>query len=310
MHTDENLQGRGLALCSMCSLCNSDLDSTNHLFFSCKFSISIWNWLSSQFHHQVDVSSLDSLILFYLKDWSPQLKVAITSSIVNSLAIVWFCRNKARFDNLKINLYEAFSMIKCNTFLTGNHSAKTARNSMLEFKIFKVFNVNLNCRKAPDIIEVLCKPPNFGWVKVNSDGAAIGCPGFAGGGGFGAYFGIQNSLYAEIMAAIVVVKIASHKGWSRIWLETDSTVLIDCFLLKKQVPWKLRNLWLKCLHSISLIKFKVSHIYREGNSCADLLANCGVKFKTDCWWNTTPSIISQDLNRNRNSLPFYRFRNL
>jgi len=38
------------------------------------------------------------------------------------------------------------------------------------------------------------------------------------------------------------------------------------------VPWRLLNRWLNCMALFKEMKFKVSHIYGEGNRCADLLA--------------------------------------
>lgn len=46
-----------------------------------------------------------------------------------------------------------------------------------EFQILHRFNVPGKPRK--EVLEVLRKPPAIGWVKVNTDGSAIGFPSIA-----------------------------------------------------------------------------------------------------------------------------------
>jgi hypothetical protein len=56
-----------------------------------------------------------------------------------------------------------------------------------------------------------------------------------------------------------------------------------------------------------LKNFIVSHIYREGNNCADSLANLGLGFDGFLWWQDAPNIIRQDLVKNMLGMPNYRF---
>lgn len=53
------------------------------------------------------------------------------------------------------------------------------------------------------------------------------------------------------------------------------------------------------------MQFKVSHIYREGNRCVELLAAQGIKYQIDSWWDVMP-FFSIDFFRDT-SLTFYRF---
>ncbi|XP_019455084.1 PREDICTED: uncharacterized protein LOC109356206 [Lupinus angustifolius] len=180
MPTDDNLKMRGLALPSICNLCWSTEESSAHLFFNCSFSKLIWNWLSTQLGYSIDHASIKSL-LSISTIWSPQLKQVLISSIVNSIAVIWHCRNKSRFDNLTINFAQAIQMIKLNTSFTGNFTKLCAKPSLLEFSILRAFQVNGKYSKAPAISEVNWAMPLMGWVKINTDGAAKGSPGHAGG---------------------------------------------------------------------------------------------------------------------------------
>jgi ribonuclease HI len=66
--------------------------------------------------------------------------------------------------------------------------------------------------------------------------------------------------YHELVAAVLAIEIAAQKGWTNLWLETDSMLI--AFQAAKVVPWSLRNRWDDCL-SLSIISkmdFFVTHI--------------------------------------------------
>ncbi|KAF1865677.1 hypothetical protein Lal_00021708 [Lupinus albus] len=125
-------------------------------------------------------------------------------------------------------------------------------------------------------------------------------------GGFAAFFGITDSLFAEVQAAIMAIEIANKKGWKNIWLECDSTLVVDIFKGRGVVPWRLVNSWLRCIHGISSMRFIVTHIFREGNTCADRLAAFGVTSKVYTWWDVIIRFIFEEFNRNRLGVPNYR----
>jgi len=58
----------------------------------------------------------------------------------------------------------------------------------------------------------------------------------------------------------------------------------------------IRNRWINCLESIRNMNFLVSHIYREGNSCAHGLTNLGLALSSLVWF-------PPDYVRNRLGLP-------
>lgn len=99
----------------------------------------------------------------------------------------------------------------------------------------------MRSRKILESARLIWLIPSARWVKVNTDGASWGCLRHAvdGGifrgscgeyiGGFSAYFGIINSLYAELMAAILTIDHANIFGFRRLWLECDSMMVIQAF---------------------------------------------------------------------------------
>ncbi|GAU48946.1 hypothetical protein TSUD_285350 [Trifolium subterraneum] len=176
--------------------------------------------------------------------------------------------------------------------------------------------------KAPVIKEVLWQPPILNWMKCNSDGASSGNPGNSSCGGifrnaeaifkgaFAINLGIQSSLFAELMGAMIAIEIAHQNGWKQLWLETDSMLVIAAFKDLKIVLCVLRNRWENCIYLTSSMDFFVSHIYRKGNSCADAMANLGLSLphtSTHSWWSSMPQVMSIDFARNRLDLPCFRF---
>ena len=79
------------------------------------------------------------------------------------------------------------------------------------------------------------------------------------------------------------------------------------FKSKSIVPWHLINRWENCIHLTSSMSFFLIHMYREGNHCADQLANIGLSLNTSFWWDHLPQQISEAFTRNRLGLPYFRF---
>jgi len=55
------------------------------------------------------------------------------------------------------------------------------------------------------------------------------------------------------------------------------------------------------------MNFVVSHIYREGNHCADRLANFGLSIQGISFWYYVLVIISNSFVNNKLGLPSFRF---
>ncbi|PON37013.1 Ribonuclease H, partial [Trema orientale] len=160
--------------------------------------------------------------------------------------------------------------------------------------------------KAPRILEVQWHVPPVGWLKVNTDGSAFGSPGLAGCGGifrtsrgffkgaFAISLGKCFAFEAELAGAIHAISYSWDFGWKNLWLESDSSYLVT--LLKAHspsVPWRWKPSWLRCIDRISKMNFHVSHIFREGNSVAVLLASGATSIQAPTWWHHTPSFIQE-----------------
>jgi hypothetical protein len=90
-------------------------------------------------------------------------------------------------------------------------------------------------------------------------------------------------------------------------LETDSALVVSTFNNpSKHVAWQLRNRWKNVMFMASQMNLIVSHIYREGNQVADLLANYGLNLTSFVFWIDTPLFISDWVNRNKVGIPSFR----
>ena len=306
--TDDNLSKRGCHLPSICNLCGKEVETSVHLFFQCIFAKFIWSWLSSTINVQCSFLSFHEALALYNRNWSPLCKLTILATIINCCNVIWFCRNQRRFSEKLIHPKSSINLIISATSLSGNLCKLHATSSITDFTILKAFKVLLRPPNAPKIIEVIWQPPIFNWIKCNIDGASIGNLGISSCGGifrnsnfdflgaFASNLGLNNSLNAELTGAMFAIEIAYQKNWRYLWIEPDSMLVTLAFKSSKLVPWHLQNRWDNCIHVISSMDFMVTHIYREGNHCADKLANIGLSSQSFTWWDQMPTQIGGGLH--------------
>ncbi|XP_057808585.1 uncharacterized protein LOC131023059 [Salvia miltiorrhiza] len=101
--------------------------------------------------------------------------------------------------------------------------------------------------------------------------------------------GIGYAFEAELLAVITAIQIANDRQWFYLWLESDSTYIVrllqDRSLL---VPWRFMASWKRILALLDNFHLYVSHIYREGNKVADILA---ADTMVEGWWAFEIDII-------------------
>ncbi|KAL6143356.1 hypothetical protein ACLB2K_054051 [Fragaria x ananassa] len=303
--TDDQLQRRGIPMVSVCQLCSfSHIEDMPHLFVNCSFAQHIWQWLACCFGTSLpSYGSLNDLWSSVAgKSFSPQLKNIWRATCFFALMAIWKSRNKLRFDNKQPSLMRVFRSVKAWVRFIAPHTSGFVRG-ILDSKVLSSMGVIpvLKRLSAPRI--VLWHPPLIPWLKLNTDGFSKGNPGLAGCGGvfrdsFGRFIGgycqglgAQTAFFAELMAVILGVEFAFLFGWHHIWLESDSTTILQCISSSSFVPpWPLRIAWHNCLARIRHISFTCSHILREGNSVADRFANLGLASSSLCWHATPPEV--------------------
>ncbi|CAJ2668044.1 unnamed protein product [Trifolium pratense] len=279
--TDDKLMERGCSLPSICSLCHICSESTFHLFFECNFEVNLWRWLASILGKALHFQSLEDIWKFCDSSWTPQCKVAIKSTVINIMSVIWFARNNARFNNKPTHWKAAVNWIQSNVSLAGNKTSCCSYSSITDFIILKKFNVSIHPPKAPVIKEVIWHPPFGQWVKCNTDGAANNITASCGGifrncnseflCGFAENIGPNSAFIAELCGAMRAIEIAANHNRHNLWLESDSSLVVLAFKSHDLVSWSLSNRWFNCSRLLRNMNFVVSHIERGTNVLMDLL---------------------------------------
>jgi ribonuclease HI len=213
-------------------------------------------------------------------------------------------------------------MIIVNTAMSGIHTSKLSSNSIKNFQLLKHFRVSIHHPKTTFLKEVYWHPPLINWLKCNIDGASCGNPGNAACGGifrnheaefvygFAEPLGDTTAYIVELSGAIKATEIAYQIQWNNLWIESDSSCVVAAFQDRNNpVAWCLRNRWKNALFMTSQMNFMVSHIYREGNQVADLLANHGLSLSSIAFWNNLPSFVRDCFYRNKHGTPSFRLCN-
>ena len=200
--------------------------------------------------------------------------------------MIWRMRNYAIFED-KIDISRDISVIKDLTCLVGNSSKVSMKNDMLDFNVIKFFCINTRIGKVLRPLLIRWEFPSLGWVKLTLIGLLGGYPGLATYGGifngsmrvfigvFSAFLKVQTDMIAEFYGVIHVMEETQKIGLTNVWLKCDSVLVCVAFTVMTNVLWMLRNQWNTCLNYCGKIRFRVTHIFREGNVCADKLANLG-----------------------------------
>lgn len=156
-----------------------------YIFLNCSFSRSLWKHIENLFGVKVDGSSdIEKLLqmAFKLKS-SKQIFTIWIASIISTLWMIWKFRNEAVFKGKTPSLQHAL-ICSHNCNLEANDLENGCmKNSISDLLVLHRRGIKGRVPKAPLIVEVQWIPPDLGWIKMNTDGAANGSPGMACCGG-------------------------------------------------------------------------------------------------------------------------------
>jgi len=125
---------------------------------------------------------------------------------------------------------------------------------------------------------------------------------------FSAFLEVQTTLVAKFYGVIHAMEEAEKMWLTNVWMKCDSALICAAFTVRTNVSLMLRNQWNICLNYCEKIRFRVTHIFHEGNTCVDKYANLGfIHRETFHWYNMLSSCLMLEFFMNRYSLPMYRF---
>ncbi|KAL0309351.1 UNVERIFIED_CONTAM: hypothetical protein Sradi_5877400 [Sesamum radiatum] len=127
--------------------------------------------------------------------------------------------------------------------------------------------------------------------QCNCDGASKGNPGPSGAGGLirdsrghmikacFEFLGAQTNAYMGLYAVIRGLQIAREEGGTNVWVELDSMIVLH-IIKKEEGDWKVQHLLTKLRQFKWQMIILFTHVLREANKPADLLANLACQKQT------------------------------
>ncbi|KAF5195065.1 hypothetical protein FRX31_015349, partial [Thalictrum thalictroides] len=188
------------------------------------------------------------------------------------MAEIWKGRNKRLFEEISFDAYSCSYKVRWWLRAAGKLSKGTPRIHSTDGAILRKLGVNASIPAAPRIRPCKWIPPDFGFIKLNCDGAAKGNPGPAGvgvvyrddhGNVIGALsmgMGATTSFCAECEAIMQGVEWALRNNWTMLWVETDSVAACHSFG-KNQVPWHMITRWNLAIKGLQ--RLIISSTWRE-----------------------------------------------
>ncbi|KAL0301517.1 UNVERIFIED_CONTAM: hypothetical protein Sradi_6428500 [Sesamum radiatum] len=86
------------------------------------------------------------------------------------------------------------------------------------------------------------------------------------------FLGAQTNIYAELHAMIRGLKLVREEGGTNVWVELDSMVVLH-IIKKEEGDWKVQHLLTQLRQFKRQMTISFTHVLREANKPADLLAN-------------------------------------
>ncbi|XP_057786559.1 uncharacterized protein LOC131004004 [Salvia miltiorrhiza] len=299
MPTYDRLIRYGMITPNICLLCLKDSENQDHLFWNCERVKEIWvtflGWFNfTQGMHANDIHSL--LVKAWQYELSPLAGNFWKAGIITVIWAIWTQRNNCIFDNQKFEARRVIQTVKVAFKDIDVNFSKLGYmwNSWSDYLILRAVGVATRSAPPPEFVEVHWWPPVAPWIKVNTDGSAMEAPGniaagrvfhdnwnvvrgcfhFKGGSGY--------AFEAELLAIISAIQIANRCGWHKLWIEADSTYVVSLLNSRSSaVPWRFKASWNNILEMLEGFSLQVTHIFREGNKAADIMAN---QKRLEGWW--------------------------
>ena len=182
--------------------------------------VAVWQALGSMLDIRV-ASSIGFFNLFkslWFAQLSSQLRALWRVGIIAVIHNLWYARNQVVFYDKSTSISMIIRAICNNIKEAESFKVGHMKNSISDLAILRRLHVSGLPQKAAVMVSVSWLKPPFGWIKINTDGAARGAPGIAGAGGifrdhrgiaiasFAAPLEVCYAFEAELQAVIIAIK--------------------------------------------------------------------------------------------------------
>ncbi|XP_057791006.1 uncharacterized protein LOC131008125 [Salvia miltiorrhiza] len=261
----------------------------DHLIWYCPIARHAWLSLLTWFHLEEPlISDVGSLVISAMQiRASRQLTNLWWVGFISTIWCIWNHRNQVIFEDAASSATSITIQVKTFILEASRLCPGPMANTVDELLVLHGLGVPGKPRSSVSYIYVLWRAPPAPWLKFNIDGSVHGAPPCIHAGGI-----IRSWAFdAELLALIIALERIVHHGWYYVWIESDSSYVVNHFRSRSlTVPWRFLNQWKKSLQDSSHLHICISHIYREGNAVADFLASLVVE--KGFWPSVVPGISS------------------
>ncbi|KAG9449626.1 hypothetical protein H6P81_009591 [Aristolochia fimbriata] len=287
--TRDVLARRGQQLNSLfCPLCDTWMETTNHLLLHCEYTWKIWTWFVEQFNCSwVVPNSLASLLTASPPPHLSTMGLLMWRCLAAFLPwAIWGERNRRVFQTKSKQWEEVAHSVQSFVIqwlivqgkLRDSEVAKPAWRVITSTRIFH-----------PPSPPATWIPPPAGTIKVNFDGSSLGNPGPAGYGGvfrksegeilmsFAGPIGIEDSTSAEVYGVLHALRHFQNRFSGPLLIEGDSSNVIGWCKQTSAPPWRFLYIFREISFLTSSFVYEWHCTPRSANSLADSLAKEGTQ---------------------------------
>lgn len=175
----------GFNVVSRCVVCGKQGKSKNHLFITCPYVATIWDFIANFFSMRLVLYSTPLALCkaTISVQWSSQDLSLWLTAIVTDFNSIWFAHNRRLHAYVLVATGKTFGFISRAIKEAGQCTSGTMHNSVHDLLLIRKLDENPIPPKSLKIIPVLWSLPDPYWLKINMDDDALGNPRSAGGGG-------------------------------------------------------------------------------------------------------------------------------
>ncbi|XP_043721015.1 uncharacterized protein LOC122668528 [Telopea speciosissima] len=252
--TRDNLLHRGIPVQHSCEFCWAGIESRNHIFFACPFSIDIWRRIFGMcsLHGQAPMNIFDAAIwVRYAAGRAGSLGVVLKLAFCATVKHIWFERNFRIFWQKARSKDQIVEAIKGDVRTIVTSGSLSGDPSPANSHIASAWNLQVHWAIRMPRPCSWFLPPNNLW-SLHCDGSLSN--------GRAAFGGVIRNAIGQPIAAF------ANQG-------SDSKLANDTISGKVVGPWKVQPLKSRILALANDLRMKeFTHVWREQNRPSDFMA--------------------------------------